>query len=414
MRLRYGSSYWLEQSASRSVAAYPPHRSELDVEVAIVGGGFTGCATAYIMARAGVTVALVEQARLGRGSAAASTALLMQEPDRYFTELADLADTATAETIWRRSRQAVRDLIVTLRSMRCGLHVCPSVHLARNATGARELRRDHRARRRAGLGGRLLDASALKRRTGIEGTAGILTTGNATVDPYRATLALARGAVRAGARVFEKTEALRVRGSSNGVVITTPYGTVHSKWAVVATGFATPAFKPLRASFAMATTYVIATTPVAARDRVDMGGDRIMFWNAERPYHYFRWTDDGRILFGGEDRAVPRTSRARRRALVDAAATLQRKLQMLYPQMGSISVARAWEGLFATTPDGLPYIGTHPDYPRQLFALGYGGNGMTFAFLAARVLLRQYLGRPQPADTLFGFERGRRESAVWP
>ena len=47
----------------------------------------------------------------------------------------------------------------------------------------------------------------------------------------------------------------------------------------------------------------------------------------------------------------------------------------------------AWEGLFATTPDGLPYIGPHRRYPRHLFALGYGGNGMTFGFLAARLLL---------------------------
>lgn len=198
---------------------------------------------------------------------------------------------------------------------------------------------------------------------------------------------------------------MRVAGTRDGVSICTPRGTVRSRWVVIATGFATPTFKPLLARFKMATTYVIATPPIEARARRRMGHGRVMFWDAERPYHYFRWTDDGRILFGGGDRPVPSPERARRRALVDGAAALQRKLIELYPDVGSFEISHAWEGLFATTPDGLPYIGPHRRYPRHLFALGYGGNGMTFGFLAARILLRHYLGRPSARDGLFGFGR---------
>jgi glycine/D-amino acid oxidase-like deaminating enzyme len=132
--------------------AYPQHRGELHVDTAIVGGGFTGCATAYALARAGVRVAVLEGARLGRGSAAASTALLMQEPDRYLHELAERYGAATARRVWRLSRGAVRDLVRTLGSMDCGLERVPSLHLSRSAAGARDLRRDHRARRRGRLG----------------------------------------------------------------------------------------------------------------------------------------------------------------------------------------------------------------------------------------------------------------------
>jgi glycine/D-amino acid oxidase-like deaminating enzyme len=57
-----------------------------------------------------------------------------------------------------------------------------------------------------------------------------------------------------------------------------------------------------------------------------------------------------------------------------------------------VAIEYAWEGLFAMTPDGLPYIGQHRRYPRHLFALGYGGNGMTFGFLAARLLVDLFLG----------------------
>lgn len=67
----------------------------------------------------------------------------------------------------------------------------------------------------------------------------------------------------------------------------------------------------------------------------------------------------------------------------------------------------AWEGLFAMTPDGLPYIGPHARYPRHLFALGYGGNGMTFGFLAARMLLEQWQRIDSPDHALFAFNRHR-------
>jgi glycine/D-amino acid oxidase-like deaminating enzyme len=405
MRLRYGSPHWLARRTSHTVRSRPPLTRELDVDVVIVGGGFTGCATALIFAEAGIQVAVLERARLGQGSAAASTALLMQEPDRYFTELVDRFGRTTARTIWRLSRRGVKDLTSTLARLRCGLRPTPSIHLALNGDQASQLGRDVAARHRAGFAGRLLDAAALRRRAGIEGKAGILTYGNAVVDPYRATLALAREAARAGAMLFEHSEATRVTPSSDHVTVSTDRGLVRARLVIVATGFATPAFKPLGSRFKMSTTYIIATNPVPARLRHEMADADLMVWDAERPYHYFRWTDDHRILFGGEDRPVPRGRRARRAALVAAASALRRRLEQLYPGLAGIGIERAWEGLFATTPDGLPYIGTHRRYPRHLFALGYGGNGMTFAFIAARSLLREYRGSPRDEDALFSFSR---------
>ena len=72
-----------------------------------------------------------------------------------------------------------------------------------------------------------------------------------------------------------------------------------------------------------------------------------------------------------------------------------------------MEIEYAWEGLFATTPDGLPYIGPHRRYPRHLFALGYGGNGMTFGFLAARLLLDAIQNVPNPDLQVFAFNRLR-------
>jgi len=130
----------------------------------------------------------------------------------------------------------------------------------------------------------------------------------------------------------------------------------------------------------------------------------VMLWDTGRPYHYARWTSDGRLLLGGGDRPH-RSGKARQRAMADGVRDVRDYFTARYPALETIAFEFNWEGLFATTPDGLPYIGPHRHYPRHLFALGYGGNGMTLGFLAARLLVEWYQGRRSTDHDLFAFGR---------
>ena len=89
----------------------------------------------------------------------------------------------------------------------------------------------------------------------------------------------------------------------------------------------------------------------------------------------------------------------------EAIGALRRYFVDLYPALERIDVEYAWEGLFAMPPDGLPFIGPHRRHPRHLFALGYGGNGMTLGFLAGKLLLDHYEGRASADLDLFAFTR---------
>jgi glycine/D-amino acid oxidase-like deaminating enzyme len=156
----------------------------------------------------------------------------------------------------------------------------------------------------------------------------------------------------------------------------------------------------------MKDTYFLATRRLRKRRAQMMG------WDTDRPYHYLRWTEDGRLLFGGED-TVHRTVKGSRARLAKARARLLTFLAGVYPELTNQKIDYAWEGLFAETPDGLPYIGEHSRYPRHLFALGYGGNGMTASFLAAKVLVDLYQHRDKRRKArrianLFAFDRSRR------
>ena len=120
-RLRIGQSYWLDAFGGRS-SPRPPLHGHLAADVAIMGGGVTGCAAALMFARAGARVVLVESKQIGRGSTAASTALLMQEPDTDLVDLARRFGPDAARRIWRCSRAAVgsmRRMLSDLHAPRC-------------------------------------------------------------------------------------------------------------------------------------------------------------------------------------------------------------------------------------------------------------------------------------------------------
>jgi glycine/D-amino acid oxidase-like deaminating enzyme len=382
-------------------------RGASTVEVAIVGGGVTGASVAYLFARAGIRVAVVDGARVGRGSTAASTALLMQETDADFRELAAKYGAARAARMWMLCRDATRGFIRTLRRLRipCDLERRDSVYYTTRADHATLLADEFEQRQRQGLGGRWLDAAALKRATGIDGPAGIRTRGNAQVDPYKACIGLLRAAEQHGGRVFEESVVGRINTDKRYVELRTRSGTLRADTVVIATGYATPEFKPLAGRFRLVHTYVVATgrIPAATRRRVGLSG--VMLWDTERPYHYARWSD-GRLLLGGADRPLL-PKRERLRAFRAGAEAVRQHFTQLYPALERAGTDYAWEGLFATTPDGLPYIGRHRRYPRHLFALGYGGNGMTFGFLAAQLLLDTYRGTEGSDHQLFAFNRAR-------
>jgi glycine/D-amino acid oxidase-like deaminating enzyme len=291
--------------------------------------------------------------------------------------------------------------------LNAGLCECDSVYFTLDPLKVKALRKEFDARKAAGLPGRWLSSSSVYRMTGIRAQAAIVTLGNAQVNPLRACHGFLAAAARRGARIFERTQARSVKTSSAGVEVRTAGGTITATRIVVATGYATPEFRGLVGRFRMKDTYVVAT-----RRLRPLRKHRVMAWDTDRPYHYLRWTDDGRLLVGGEDTAH-RTAKGSRRRIAKARERLTAYLAAIYPNLAAEKHDYVWEGLFAETPDGLPYIGEHSRYPRHLFALGYGGNGMTASFLAAQTLVDLYQQRDKgrkarQIGNLFAFNRGRR------
>ena len=403
--LRRGRTIWVGRT--KPAARYPILRGHHEAEVAIVGGGMTGAMVAEAFTRAGVSVALVEASRIGMGSTAASTALLLQEPDYDLDALERKYGPKKAKRIWQLGQDAAASFIETIRRLdiKCDLEERPSLYYTLAADRARLLRRELKRRRQAGLGGEWLDARALERVSGIGGEGGaIRTTGNAQLNPLRACIGFIGIAAKRGAAIFERSTITRIRQVGDGVRLYSSTGTIDAAQVVIATGYATRYFRPLAGRFRMRHTYVLATNRIGLPARRRLGIGKVMLWDTERPYHYVRWTPDHRLLLGGADHPVKPGARHDAQ-FADATQTLRDYFEELFPTLAKVGIDRCWEGLFAMTPDSLPYIGPHRRYPKHAFALGYGGNGMTFAALAARILVEQWQGVESRDHELFAFNR---------
>jgi glycine/D-amino acid oxidase-like deaminating enzyme len=405
--LRAGQPVWLRHTGPAS-RQYPILSGRHDASVAIVGGGITGALVAHAFASAGVSTILLESSVMGRGSTAASSALLLEEPDRELTQLIDRYGTRRARRIWRVSQESVHELAALLRKLGvdCDLQARDAVYYAADDTSADRLKREYEVRLRSGFDATWLDPAALQRVTGISGRGAIRTHGSAQCDPFLACQGILQAAASAGAQLFERSRVRRISTTGDEVRLHTRHGLVTADRVVIATGYATPQFRPLTGRFRMHRTYVLATAPLTAAQRRQLGLGDVLIWDAERPYHYARWTRDHRLLLGGADRPV-RPREAAARLFTSATRELRAYFEGQFPLLTRLDTPLEWEGLFAMTPDSLPYIGPHRRYPRHWFALGYGGNGMTFSFLAARLLLERWTGRKSGDHALFEFGRLR-------
>jgi glycine/D-amino acid oxidase-like deaminating enzyme len=370
-------------------------------DVLIVGGGITGALMAQHLAGRGRNIVLIDRERPGLGSTAASTAMLQWEIDAPLAELTDLYGFETAADIYRRSFRAVAGLqsLVTTLGVPCSFRERTTLYLAAGDAGRAELSNEHTLRQRAGLPGHLLNHVDLLAEAGFDREAAILSPGSADADPLCLAQGLLSAAKQAGVKVLSG-EAIQFDHGPRTVMVGLDGGRViEAGHVVLATGYVMPDFVPAE-SHAVVSSWALSTMPQPAGS---LWQGESLVWEASESYHYMRSTADGRIIIGGEDAEITDAD-ARDKLISQKTATLQNKLADLWPR-ASTEVSSRWAGFFGETDDGLPLIGRVPGHPRILAAYGYGGNGITFSFMASRILSRLIDGHDQSWFQNFALDR---------
>ncbi|MBO9717189.1 MAG: FAD-binding oxidoreductase [Pseudoxanthomonas sp.] len=402
MDLKSGYPFWAIRAGL--AAPLPAPAADIDCDVAVIGGGITGALVADELAAHGHAVAVLEKRDIGWGSTSASTALLQYELDTHLVDLARRYGEARAVLAYHACADAIdwlRERAVTLGGV--AFRPCRSLYWASRRRHVRGLRAEFEARGRHGLDVEWWDAAAIEAGYGFHAPAAILSHQAAQVDPYRMAQRLLLRLHHAGAAVHDHEEVVDLQATSRRVRLRTASGfQVRASHVVVACGYESQRWlhKPVARN---RSSYALVSDPLPPHLLRPLAGS--LLWETARPYLYLRTTPDHRLLVGGEDDAIDIPARRDAKVMAKAGKLLQRARE-LFPQL-PLQPGFAWGGTFAETKDGLPWFGAHPQWgPRVLFAMAYGGNGITYSALGAGLLRATVERRRHPLRSLFSFGRG--------
>ncbi len=390
--------YWWSTLSGPEIAEPRPPLDGARVDVAIIGGGFTGLSAARALAKAGAVVAVLERDRIGFGASSRNAGQVLTGLKLDPVELVRRHGEARARTLFAASIEAMSGLesLIAEEAIDCEYARSGHVQAACKPAHFEAFRREqdvlarvfqHRVE--------LVPRDAQRREIDTGRYHGLLVDErSASLHPAKYVMGLSAAAARAGARLCPDTPVRRLTRAGDGWTVSTPDGEIHARDVLVATnGYLGHLVPALQRRIMPVGSYVIVTEPLdpATANRLLPRGR--MVFDSRHFLSYFRLTSDRRLLFGGRaEFGTPSPERTRR-----AARVLQRGLVEVFPDLEPARIDYAWGGNVAFTRDQLPHAGR---LGGLWYAAGYGGHGIAMATVLGELVGERIAGRTRPHPLL--------------
>jgi glycine/D-amino acid oxidase-like deaminating enzyme/nitrite reductase/ring-hydroxylating ferredoxin subunit len=394
-------SYWTE---SASLPTFGRLDGDARADVVVVGGGMTGLTAAYLLARGGRSVVLLERNRCAEVDTAHTTAHLTMVTDTRLKDLVSKLGRTHAQAIWDAGRAAIAqiDEIACEHEIDCGFKwVEGYLHARDSKAGADEA---DTLRAEAALACELGFDATFVTTVPFAGGPGVRFHDQARIHPRRYLAGVARAFTEAGGRIFEHSEAeefretpLAVKANGHWVSCGDVVLATHNPLMGIASMSMASTFQT---KLALYSSYVVA-------GRVPRGTvPDALFWDTGDPYRYIRLEahrDHDLLIVGGEDHKTGQVE--------DTRECFERVERVARERVPDIELTHRWSGQVIETPDGVPYIGRMTDH--QYAATGFAGNGMTFGTLAGVMVADAIDGRANPWAELFEPGRSALRRGLW-
>lgn len=378
---------------------YPTLQGQVSVDVVVIGGGFTGVASALELAERGLTVAIVETNRIGWGASGRNGGQVTGSLS---------GDEAMREQMRRRLGDEVDDFIWHLRwrgheiieqrvkkyAIACDLKH-GHLHAAMKPSHMAELRAFHDEAQQRGMGDQvtLLDQAAMRQHLDSTLYLGALKNlRNLHLHPLNLCLGEARAAHSLGTLIFENSEVLDIVHGERPAVITAQ-GRIDARQVLLA-GDVYHKLEPrqLKGKIFPAMGGIVTTAPLGDLAR-QINPHDLAVYDCRFVLDYYRLTGDGRLLFGGGANYSGRDSR-------DIAAELRPCIERTFPALKGVDIEFQWSCAMGIVVNRIPQLGKLSD--NVWYCQGYSGHGIATSHIMGEIMAEALTGTLEKFDTFAG------------
>jgi len=377
---------------------YPSLQNDLDVDVAIVGGGSTGLATAVELSEKGLSVALLESHRIGwgasgrnggqiTGSLSGDANILKQLQKRIGSDAIDVV---------RQLRWHGHDIIrqrIEKYGIQCDLRF-GHLHTAYSESDVAELQSSVKDARDAGLGNdvKWLDKSEVHEKLGTAlYHGGVYNRRNMHVHSLNLCLGEAAAATSLGTKIFEQTHVLEIEYGDRPRLVTQNGSVRANKVILAGNAHHRLAQHKLRGLLFPAILGNLTTAPLS-EDLVNaINPERLAVYDSRMILDYYRVTADNRLMFGGGTNYSGKN-------IDDVAKTLRPSLEETFPQLRGVDIDYAWTGTAGIIINRIPALGCIDE--NVYYAQGYSGHGIASSHIMAEILADELTGNPAMFDLI--------------
>jgi len=345
------------------------------VDVAIVGGGYTGLNAARVLAKSGAAVAVLERHTIGWGASSRNGGMATPGLKQGIQTIFKRYGKEKGRLFWQASLDAIDliDEIVKTEGIDCNWARNGHVALAVKPSHFDEMRQSVAwYQRELGHTKQVVGPGELRKEIGSDVFFGGLADDySGGLQPARYVFGLARVAQKYGAALCEQTAVTRIEREGNGYQIHTSRGVLAAKEVVVATNGYTDRLVPkLKPRVFPVGSYIIVTEPLPLELQRELSPKGRMFYDSKWMINYFRLTPDGRFLWGGRNNLSTGLD------LMESADILRAQLVHTFPVLHDVPITHSWTGQLGITFDLMPHIGRVNGIH---YAFGYGGHGLSIA-----------------------------------
>ena len=378
-------------ATSREIPSDGALALDTSADVCVVGAGIAGMTTAYLLAREGKQVVVLDDGPIGGGMTGRTTAHLVNALDDRFYELERLHGERGAQLAAQSHSAAIDrvEMIVKTEEIECEFERLDGYLFVPPNESKEQLENELKATHRAGLTGiEMIDRAPIK---DFDTGKCLRFPRQATFHPLKYLKGLARAILRDGGRIYTGVHAEKIEDGEPGKITTSTGNVISADNIVVCTNTPVNDWLIIHSKQAAYRTYVIA-------GRVPKGSvPHGLYWDTPDPYHYIRLQSaedkSGReldyemLIVGGEDHKTGQAEDTDERFV-----RLEQRTRERFPMLERVEYR--WSGQIMEPVDYMAYIGKNPGTDQHIWiATGDSGNGMTHGTIAGILLNELVQGR---------------------